>query len=110
MTISVKSLGVVSGEENGVVKFVLLEEDILVFGKCVWHKELVVAFYGKEIDVTVVAAGVLPKDVSKASLDDSYWGAWRSSGYDVVTPPEYRNTIKEALLSFEQEINHLWGS
>ncbi len=109
MTISVKSLGIVSGDEHGVVKFVLLEEDILVFGKCVWHKDLVIAFYGEEVNVTVLAAGVLPKDVSKVPLDDSYWGEWRSSGYNVITPPEYRNTIKEALLSFEQEINRLWG-
>lgn len=109
MNIEVKSLGVISDEENGFVKFVLLEENILVFGKCLWHKDLVVAFYGKEVEVIVTAAGILPKDVSKVPLDDEYWGEWKSSGYDIVTPPQYRNTIKEALLSFEQEINRLWG-
>ena len=109
MNITVKSLGVVSGDENGFVKFVLLEDDVLVFGKCIWHRELVIAFYGKEVDVTVIAAGVLPKDVSKAPLDESYWGEWKSSGYDVVTPPQYREVIKIALQSFETEINRLWG-
>jgi hypothetical protein len=47
--------------------------------------------------------------VSKAPLDESYWGEWKSSGYDVVTPPQYREVIKNALQSFETEINRLWG-
>jgi hypothetical protein len=108
MNIIVKSLGVVSGEENGFVKFVLLEENILVFGKCLWHKDLIIAFYGKEVDVMIIAAGVVPKDVSKVPLDEAHWGDWKSSGYNVVTLPEYRSVIQEALRSFEQEINRLW--
>lgn len=108
MNIIVKSLGVVSGEENGFVKFVLLEENILVFGKCLWHKDLIVALYGKEVDVMLIAAGVVPKDVSKVPLDEAYWGEWKSSGYNIVTPEEYKVTIQKALRSFESEINKLW--
>jgi hypothetical protein len=110
MDITVKSLGVISDDEHSFVKFVLLEENILVFGKCLWHKDLVLAFYGHDDNVEIIAAGVLPKDVSKVPLDGKYWGDWRSSGYEVTTPPEYRSTIQKVLSAFEQEINRLWGN
>lgn len=109
MNILVKSLGVISQDENSFVKFILLTDNVLVFGRCVWHRDLVIALYGKDAHVTVIAAGVLPKDVSKAPLDEAYWGDWKSSGYEVVTPPEYRTTIKSVMISFEEEINALWG-
>ncbi len=109
MNIVVKSLGAISDDENSFVKFILLEENILIFGKCLWHKDLIVALYGKEVDALVIAAGILPKDVSKVPLDDEYWGQWRSSGYGVVTPKEYRAVIQDVMRSFESEINTLWG-
>lgn len=108
MNISVKSLGIVSGEEGGYVKFVLLPDQVLVFGRCIWHKDLVIAFYGKEVDVAIVGAGILPKNVSSVPLDDEYWGEWKSSGYEIITPPEYRGLIRSVLTSFETEINSLW--
>jgi hypothetical protein len=109
MDITIKNLGVISDEEGSFVKFVLLEEKILAFGKCLWHKDLIIALYGQDTSVSITAAGILPKDVSKTPLDDEYWGQWRSNGYDVITPPEYRSLIQKALLSFESEINTLWG-
>ncbi len=106
----IKSLGVITGDEGGIVKFLLLEEGTLIFGKCFWHKDLVIAFYGKEVDVAIIAAGVLPKDVSKVSLDEDSWGGWLSNGYNIITPPGYRRVIKEVISSFENEINDLWES
>ena len=108
MDITVKNLGIISPQGSGLVKFVLLDEAILLFGKCEWHRDLIIALYGEDVPVTIIAAGVLPKDVSKVSLNDEYWGDWKSSGYGVVTPSPYKRTIKDSLLSFEQEINHLW--
>jgi hypothetical protein len=105
---TIKSLGIISGEDAGIVKFLLLEDGALIFGKCYWHKDLVMAFYGKAVNVTVLAAGVLPRDVSKASLDEDAWGGWLSNGYNIVTPQALRLTIKEVLTSFESEINRLW--
>jgi hypothetical protein len=106
----IKNIGIISQDKSSLVKFVLSEKNVLLFGRCLWHKDLVCTFYGDDVKIRVIAAGVVPKDVKNSTLIDEEWGAWKSSGYEVVTPEEYRGIIKDALSIFEDEINELWSS
>ena len=98
MNIQIKNLGQVSGEETSKIKFILLEDGTLLYGKCQWHKDLATAA-GIGEEVKVVGAGVVPDNME--ALDDDAWGEWKSTGYSVITPLEFRESICKALFSFE---------
>ncbi len=107
--IVVKNLGVVSDDEKSLVKFILLDNGILLFGRVKWHKDLLDAYREAGADATVVAAGIAPKNIGKTTVKDDVWGGWQSTGYGIITPDEYKGDIKGALKPFEQEINRLWS-
>ncbi len=104
--IVVHNLGIISSNSEHKVKFILLESGILLFGKVEWHKDLMDIFAGEKAG-SVVAAGSIPKDIDAADLSETTWGGWKSTGYKVVTPPEDRAQIREALLPFKEEIEGL---
>ncbi len=88
--------------EESKVKFVFLENETLLFGKCMYHKDLMEAYFKDEEEkyaIMVIGAGVLPHDVH-VPVDDDSWGEWRSSGYGVVTSIHLRPVIQEAFIMF----------
>lgn len=96
MTITLHNLGDVSGDETSKVKFILLDDGMLLYGKAKWHKDL-----ADEVDLSkdthVVGAGVVPENIRDTS--DEAWGYWKSTGYNIVTPPEAQKEIMDAFLS-----------
>lgn len=108
MNIYVNNLNIVSGDSTSKIKFILLEDGTLLFGKCKWHKDLVESTQGVNSTLKVIAAGVIPNDIVNVDLESEYWGGWESTGYKVVTPEVLRNTIRESLLTFSHEINSLY--
>lgn len=93
MNIEVINLGDVSKENNHKRKFVLLDDGRLIFGKVQWHKNLVEAA-GIDNPI-VIGAGVVPEDL--ISDTDDAWGEWKSTGYEIVTSPDFREAVKTAL-------------
>lgn len=106
MNIIVRSLGSVSGDGNSKIKFILLEDGTLLYGKCQWHKDLAVAA-GIDEAVKVVGAGVIPANLMEAGIKDDVWGNWKSTGYGVLTPETLREEIAAALVSCKKEIDYL---
>ncbi len=105
--INVKNLGRISSIAEHKVKFILLDNGVLLFGKVEWHKDLMDNYLGDESNIIVIAAGSIPTDIETADLEDSDWGGWKSTGYKVLTPPEYRAQIRDALLPYRDEITKL---
>jgi hypothetical protein len=105
MIISVTKLASSSEDEKARSKFILLEDGTLLFGRCMYHKDLYSAFCNddtkKEQEVIVLAAGTVPDDVN-ISLEDERWGGWKSTGYNVITPLYLRKSIQDAFISFLQ--------
>jgi hypothetical protein len=100
MNIQPRNLGIVSGDEHSKVKFILLEDGMLLYGKCQWHKDLeVAAKFGDPIKV--IGAGVVPENIQGVSIEDNAWGDWKSTGYEVVTPTEFREPVRNALSSMK---------
>ena len=88
--------------EPPYTKFVLLERGTLLFGKFLYHKDLVACFFTSEDEketVIVIGAGIVPEDVTIPVDNSDAWGKWISTGYDVVTPLELRESIREALIA-----------
>lgn len=98
MQITITNLGRLSDDEKAQVKFILTEEGDLLYGKCLWHKDLG-AHSKLSPDVQIIGAGVVPDDMETCSIDDNEWGDWKSTGYGVTTPQELRFPIKEAFFS-----------
>lgn len=107
MIINVHNLKIVSGDEASKIKFVLLEDGTLLFGKCKWHKDLVETYRGVDPALKVLGAGVVPKDIENVGLESEYWGNWESTGYKVVTTEILRSSVRKSLLPFSNEINSL---
>lgn len=105
MTISVIELPPLSHDEKARTKFILLPDGTLLFGRCMYHKDLYGAFcHGdekKEQDAIVLGAGTVPDDMS-ISLDDEKWGGWKSTGYNVVTPLYLRENIRKAFIEYQK--------
>jgi hypothetical protein len=93
MNITLVNLREVSEGEK--IKFILLEDGRLLYGTCKWHKDL--GESGNIGSCKVVGAGVIPSHIPTA--DDEDWGNWQSTGYEVITPTDLRESIKEALSS-----------
>ncbi len=103
--ISARSLGRISDSPADPIKFILLDDGLLLFGKAQWHKDLMRAHLAERgAPRDVVAAGTVPSDIAARGLDDEDWGGWKSTGFGVRTPIEYRAAIREALLPFAGEI------
>ena len=98
MKITITNIGTLSEDEKAKNKFILTEEGLLLYGKCLQHKDLSV--YVKLSPTTkIIGAGVVPDDMETCSIDDAEWGGWKSTGYGVRTPNELKFPIKEALFS-----------
>lgn len=102
MIIRIQDLGNLSDEEHSKVKFILLDNGDLLFGKCKWHKDLQDASSYKTESVQVVGAGTVPLDVD-GFMDDEKWGGWKSTGYSVITPDNIRKQIVEAFKVYKGE-------
>lgn len=98
MDIQVQNSGVVSGDAASKVKFILLEDGRLLYGKCQWHKDLAKDVCIDE-SMKVLGAGVFPDNIQEVSIEEDVWGGWKSTGYNVVTPLELRQSIRNALCS-----------
>lgn len=99
MQITITDLGTLSEDEKAKNKFILTEDGVLLFGKCLQHKDL--SSYAKlPVATKIIGAGVVPDDMETCSIDDSEWGEWKSTGYGVRTPPELKFPIKEAFFSY----------
>ncbi len=107
LNIVIQNLGSISKVAEHKVKFILLDNGVLLFGKVEWHKDLMDAFVGDKANRIVIAAGSLPENVGTADLGDDAWGGWKSTGYKVLTPLEYRDKIHAALLPYNKEIEVL---
>ena len=101
---SVINLGRISDDSSHKIKFVLFNNGVLLFGKVEWHKDLVNSYAAANPDLMVIAAGTVPRDIDIVDLSDENWGGWKSTGYKVHTPPEYRERIRNTLLPFKVEI------
>jgi hypothetical protein len=100
MKITIIPLSTVANGNNVWNKFILLEDGRLLYGMCRYHKDLsTVYFSNQEEDGTlkVIGAGIVPEDV-RTDIEDSAWGGWESTGYDVVTPLYMRTMIQEAFI------------
>jgi hypothetical protein len=97
MNIKPHDLGIVSGDEESKIKFILLENGTLLYGKCEWHKDLAMAAKVGE-NAKVIGAGVVPENIAEASIEDNVWGEWKSTGYGVVTSLALRKDIQKALM------------
>ena len=103
--IAVLNLGPISGVPTHPIKFILLEDGTLLFGKVEFHKDLMRAHLNGRLDSPVViAAGSVPEDIEACGLDVGDWGGWKSTGFDVRTPVAYRSAVRDALLPFAREI------
>ena len=102
MKIQVIKIPEVSDSEDRKRKFIVLEDGRLLFGMCVYHKDLSSYFFRKKEkkDHCVVGAGVVPDDPSTSCDDILAWGKWVSTGYAVTTPPLLREEIRTALIDF----------
>lgn len=104
MEISMTNLGIISDDERAQYKFILTEEGKLYYGKCLWHKDLGnVAHLSPTTEI--IGAGIVPDDLMTCSIDGDEWGAWKSTGYGVITPVELRFPIKEAFFLHKQTAN-----
>lgn len=98
MKISITNVGTLSDDERAKNKFILTEDGLLIYGKCLQHKDL--STYVKlPVTTKIVGAGVVPDDMETCSIDDSEWGEWKSTGYGIRTPSELKFPIKEAFFS-----------
>ena len=105
MQITVTNVGTLSDDEKARNKFILTEDGLLLFGKCLQHKDL--ALHAKLLPtIKIVGAGLVPDDMETCSLDDDEWGDWKSVGYGVRTPPELKFPIKEAFFSYSHKHSH----
>lgn len=104
--IVVENLGTISNTAEHKVKFILLENGVLLFGKVEWHKDLMNSYTGEKSS-NVVAAGSIPEFIDATDLSEMAWGGWKSTGYNVLTPLDYRVRIMEALLPYKKEIEGL---
>ena len=102
MQITVINLGTLLDDEKAQVKFLLTEEGDLLYGKCLWHKDLS-AHIKLSPNVQIIAAGIVPDNMETCSINDNEWGNWKSSGYGVTTPQELRFPIKEAFFLRSQK-------
>lgn len=89
-------LGVLSTDVSAKEKFILTDGGILLFGRVLYHKELVHRQFKRE-DVRVIAAGTIPDDYSS---DLENWG-WKSTGYGIVTDQELRPNIVNKILEYK---------
>ena len=102
MHIKITNLGILSNDEKAKVKFILTEEGDLLYGKCLWHKDL--SAHVKLLPtVEIIGAGIVPDDMETCSIDDAEWGDWKSTGYGVTTPQELKFPIKEAFFLHVQK-------
>ena len=71
MKIHVIEIPDVSGGKDGKRKFILLDDGRLLFGMCVYHKDLSYYFFRNEEkkDHCVIGAGVVPDDPSISCND-----------------------------------------
>ena len=99
MNISITNLGVLSNEETAQTKFILTEDGVLLFGTCMWHKDLS-AQVKLSPNTKIIGAGIVPNDLTTCSIDEDEWGGWKSTGYGIVTPQELRFPIKEAFFAY----------
>jgi hypothetical protein len=104
---AVVNLGSISENSAHKTKFILLDDGVLLFGKVEWHKDLAANYTRNASEVSVVAAGTVPNDIAAADLSEESWGGWKSTGYDVRTPIEFRESIRTALLPYKEEIERL---
>jgi hypothetical protein len=101
------NLGRISHDDAHKVKFILLNNGVLLFGKVEWHKDLMNSYTDHQTNVSVVAAGTIPQHIAAVDLSEENWGGWKSTGYGVLTPDEYRESIRNVLLLHEEEITSL---
>jgi hypothetical protein len=91
--------------EGSQVKFILLADGRLLYGRCMYHKDLAVAFFDNEEErnmLTVIGAGVVPEDPATQIEDEEAWGYWKSTGYKVVTEEMLREKIREAFIVYNK--------
>lgn len=93
----------ISDTEDSKVKFIFLEDETLLFGKCMYHKDLMEAFFKDEEEkyaIAIIGAGIVPHDIHVPIDDYDSWGEWKSNGYGVITPLPLRPVIQEAFIMF----------
>lgn len=100
MNIILRNLGNISGDDASKIKFILLDDGTLLYGRVEWHKDLVSAAELGQ-DIRVVGAGVVPRDVHDTR--DESWGNWKSTGYNVVTPVELQKEIMNVFVSAQNK-------
>lgn len=72
MQITITNLGVLSEDEKAKNKFILTEDGLLLYGKCLQHRDL--STHAKLPPATkIVGAGVIPNDMEMCSIDDNEW-------------------------------------
>lgn len=100
MKIIIIPLPLISDDSSSRNKFILLEDGRLLYGMCRYHKDLSVAYcnnQGAGHKIKVIGAGIIPDNV-RVPIEDSAWGGWESTGYDIVTPHYMRTIIQEAFI------------
>lgn len=106
MKITIIHLPDVGCKETPYTKFILLSDGRLLYGKCLYHKELHARFFIEPLEnvrteerdtLTVIGAGKVPEDVH-VSIEDDTWGNWESTGFDVITPLYLREPIRAAFV------------
>ncbi len=81
-------------------KFILLETGELLYGMCLYHKQLADTYTEMTgIDIqSIIGAGIIPTDVATPTEDTDAWGLWKSTGYKVVTPLYLRSEIRDTFM------------
>lgn len=91
--------------EGSQVKFILLTDGRLLYGRCMYHKDLANAFFDSEEErntLVVVGAGIVPENRVAQIEDEEAWGYWKSTGYKVVTEEKLREKIREAFILYNK--------
>lgn len=90
--------------EGSQVKFILLADGRLLYGRCMYHKDLTTVFFGNEEGntLTVIGAGIVPENPATQIEDEEAWGYWKSTGYKVVTEEMLREKIREAFILYNK--------
>ena len=87
--------------EGSQVKFILIADGRLLYGRCMYHRDLSDAFFDNEEErntLTVIGAGIVPEKRTTQIKDEEAWGYWKSMGYKVVTEETLREKIREAFI------------
>ena len=91
---------IAKSDKNIYHKFILLETGELLYGMCLYHKQLADAYTEMTGIVlhSIIGAGIIPTDVTTPIEDTRAWGEWKSTGYNVITPQHIRSEIRDIFI------------